>query len=67
MQLTSDKINVQILDESLVAHGVRHAVISPGSRNTPVIMALARNNAIVTHTVIDERSAAFIALGMAAQ
>ncbi len=50
----------------LQAHGVRHAVVSPGSRNSPLIMALARTGAIECHAVIDERSAAFTALGISA-
>ncbi len=41
-----------------------HAVISPGSRNAPIIYAL-KNGAKICHSVIDERSAAFVALGMA--
>ena len=44
--------------------GVRHAVISPGSRNTPFVLAL-HNAGLTTHVVIDERSAGFFALGLA--
>lgn len=56
-----------ILADLLIAHGVRNVVLSPGSRNAPVIMALARRDELMCHVVIDERSAAFIALGMCAQ
>ena len=49
----------------LAAHGVREAVMSPGSRNAPLMVALERNAEIHTRIVVDERSAAFIGLGMA--
>ncbi len=52
-----------IVDE-LVRCGVRHAVISPGSRSTPLTMAFAAHPDIVDHSVIDERSAGFFALGL---
>lgn len=44
---------------------IKHAVISPGSRSTPVSMLLASHPSIKTHINIDERSAAFYALGLA--
>lgn len=60
-------LSCNILADLLIAHGVRHAVLSPGSRNTPLIIALSRRNELTCHVVIDERSAAFIALGMGIQ
>jgi 2-succinyl-5-enolpyruvyl-6-hydroxy-3-cyclohexene-1-carboxylate synthase len=50
--------------EILYRQGVRKAVLSPGSRNAPLIMALARHPHITCYSIPDERSAAFIALGM---
>jgi 2-succinyl-5-enolpyruvyl-6-hydroxy-3-cyclohexene-1-carboxylate synthase len=45
--------------------GVTHAVVSPGSRNAPLLLALSRNERITVDVVLDERSAAFRALGVA--
>lgn len=45
--------------------GVCDAVLSPGSRNAPLIVSFNRHPKIETYVVNDERSAAFIALGMA--
>jgi 2-succinyl-5-enolpyruvyl-6-hydroxy-3-cyclohexene-1-carboxylate synthase len=44
--------------------GVRHAVVAPGSRSTPLAVALARNEGIEVHVFHDERSASFAALGI---
>lgn len=55
---------INAIPAALYAKGVRHAVISPGSRNAPLIMAFARFGKIQCHSVIDERSAGFIALGL---
>jgi 2-succinyl-5-enolpyruvyl-6-hydroxy-3-cyclohexene-1-carboxylate synthase len=46
-------------------HYIPQAVICPGSRNAPLTMAFVRHPDIECHSVVDERSAAFIALGMA--
>src|SRR5262245_58372196 len=44
--------------------GVSHAVVSPGSRNAPLVLALARDGRFAVEVVLDERSAAFRALGI---
>ena len=48
-----------------VAHHVTDAILSPGSRNAPLTYTFVRHSNIKTYTVSDERSAAFMALGMA--
>lgn len=53
-----------LVDEWL-ALGVRHAVVAPGSRSTPMALALADRDEMRVHVVHDERSAAFVALGLA--
>lgn len=50
-----------------VAHGVRRVILSPGSRNAPLLVAFARETRIEHRVVVDERVAAFVALGMAAR
>ena len=60
----SQKENVNILTALLVAHGVRHAVVCPGSRNSPIVHNLNECPDITCYPVTDERSAGFYALGM---
>ena len=53
--------------ESAVQCGLHHVVICPGSRSTPLALAAALHPALSTNVLIDERSAAYFALGMARQ
>ncbi len=53
------------LMDGLNSAGVTRAIISPGSRSTPLVLAADRHPKIQTWTIIDERCAAFFALGLA--
>jgi 2-succinyl-5-enolpyruvyl-6-hydroxy-3-cyclohexene-1-carboxylate synthase len=53
--------------ELCAAKGIHHAVLCPGSRCAPLALAFSRHQNIKTRTFSDERSAGFIALGMAQQ
>ncbi|MDE6655096.1 MAG: 2-succinyl-5-enolpyruvyl-6-hydroxy-3-cyclohexene-1-carboxylic-acid synthase [Muribaculaceae bacterium] len=59
----SDRKNINILTSLLPKHGVRTAVVCPGSRNAPISHNL-RAAGIECLSVTDERSAAFYALGL---
>jgi len=49
----------------LTSIGINYACLSPGSRNTPLTLAIANNKKIKSFVHIDERSSAFFALGIA--
>ena len=63
----SDKENVHILTALLVQHGVRHIVVCPGSRNSALSHNFNEHPDIICHPATDERSAGFLALGIALQ
>lgn len=61
----TDKTFCRILFDVMLGKGVRDVVCSPGSRNAPLLIAAASREELHKHVVVDERSAAFMALGMA--
>jgi 2-succinyl-5-enolpyruvyl-6-hydroxy-3-cyclohexene-1-carboxylate synthase len=63
--VTPSTLHATWLVDQLVARGTTDVVLCPGSRNAPLSFALAADARITLHTRIDERTAAFVALGLA--
>ena len=57
--------NVNILTSVLKSHGLRRAVVCPGSRNAPIVHNLNEVDGITCYPITDERSAGFVAMGLA--
>lgn len=55
----------EILVDELARAGLKHVVLSPGSRNTPLVLAFAQHAHIRAYSLLDERGSAFFALGLA--
>lgn len=66
MELSS-KVAVRDLVEICAQKGLKHVVISPGSRNAPLTISFNRHPNFTCHSVVDERCAAFFAMGLAQQ
>ena len=65
MALSSSHPAAAAIAVTLAQHGVKHAVVSPGSRNAPLVLALHHHPDIHVRVSIDERAAAHHALGLA--
>ncbi|GMT45323.1 MAG: 2-succinyl-5-enolpyruvyl-6-hydroxy-3-cyclohexene-1-carboxylate synthase [bacterium] len=65
--MTSDKKTISLLADIFIKKGLREIVLSPGSRNAPIIISFTQHTDIHAISIVDERSAAFFALGMAQQ
>ena len=63
----SDKKNILQLVALLKAHGINQMVLCPGSRNSPIVQALATHPFFSCQAITDERSAGFFAVGWALQ
>ena len=57
----------QFIIQLCEAKGVKHIVISPGSRNAPLTIGFTNHSFFKCYSIVDERSAAFFALGIAQQ
>jgi 2-succinyl-5-enolpyruvyl-6-hydroxy-3-cyclohexene-1-carboxylate synthase len=67
IMLISNKQVVKDFISMLEAKDIRHVIITPGSRNAPFSISLLNHPTIHAHSIVDERSAGFVALGMAQQ
>lgn len=65
MKQFSAKRSIQVLGHLLQQYGIEKMVISPGSRNAPLAIHFSGIDAFECFSIIDERSAAFTAMGMA--
>ncbi|HFC00906.1 MAG TPA: 2-succinyl-5-enolpyruvyl-6-hydroxy-3-cyclohexene-1-carboxylic-acid synthase, partial [Phaeodactylibacter sp.] len=65
--MTTNKISISSLVEICAKKGVRKVVLSPGSRNASLAIAFNRHPQIDCYVIVDERSAAFFAMGIAQQ
>jgi 2-succinyl-5-enolpyruvyl-6-hydroxy-3-cyclohexene-1-carboxylate synthase len=57
----------QTLIQLCKSKGVKHIIISPGSRNAPLTIGFSNHDYFECYSIVDERCAAFFALGMAQQ
>ncbi|MGM0378081.1 MAG: 2-succinyl-5-enolpyruvyl-6-hydroxy-3-cyclohexene-1-carboxylic-acid synthase, partial [Bacteroidota bacterium] len=64
-QPVSDKPVVRHVVELCHAHGIRYVILSPGSRNAPFILSFPSSGKFTCLSIVDERSAAYFALGLA--
>jgi 2-succinyl-5-enolpyruvyl-6-hydroxy-3-cyclohexene-1-carboxylate synthase len=62
-----DRLSIDFLAQLIEKRGIEHLIICPGSRNAPIVEAFCGRKAISCISIVDERSAAFFALGMAQQ
>ena len=63
----SNKILSQIITHECLVNEIDHIVISPGSRNAPLIIGFTESPEFKCFSIVDERCAAFFALGLAQQ
>lgn len=63
--MTSNHPGAAVLLQTWVACGLREVVVSPGSRNAPLVIAAQAHPELQLVTALDERSAAHVALGLA--
>lgn len=66
MKHSSKKLS-QLITQLCISKGIDNIIISPGSRNAPLIIGFSENKNFTCFSIVDERCAAFFALGMAKQ
>ena len=60
----SDKDNINILTSIMSRSGIEHIIVCPGSRNAPLVHNFNEHTKFNCHSVTDERSAGFYAIGL---
>lgn len=60
----TDKKYCREMLDIIMEHGVREIVISPGSRNAPILIAASKRDDLKKYVICDERNASFFALGL---
>ncbi|UJF30765.1 2-succinyl-5-enolpyruvyl-6-hydroxy-3-cyclohexene-1-carboxylic-acid synthase [Kaistella sp. 97-N-M2] len=65
MKQYSSKRSIQILAHLLKEYEIFDVVISPGSRNAPLAVHFSETDELNCYSIVDERSAAFVGMGMA--
>lgn len=65
--MISDIGAVRTLVDVALCKGIRHVILSPGSRNAPLTLSFTQIEEVQCQSVLDERSAGFVALGIAQQ
>lgn len=63
----SNNQNVQMLIALMQAHGIRRVIISPGGTHNEIVAGLQYNGNFELYSTVDERGAAYMAVGMAAE
>ena len=63
----SNEKNAQIILYLLKAHGIRHVIASPGTTNTALVASMQQDPYFKMYSSVDERSAAYMACGLAAE
>ena len=65
LQHYTDERNIQIVISLLKAHGIKRVVASPGTTNLSFVASIQQDSFFEIYSAADERSAAYIACGMA--
>ena len=63
----SDEKNIQILISLLKSHGIKYVIASPGNTNLTLVASLQQDSFFKIYSSVDERSAAYMACGLAAE
>ena len=65
MKKFSSKRSVQLIAHYLKEYDIQNVIVSPGSRNAPLAIHFAEMDYFNCYSIVDERSAAFVGMGMA--